>query len=61
MPGVRRARFCYNRKEAESTYFPLEMLRANSGDDVIIPDGRLDLSGWGIRDADLSVIGKVSQ
>lgn len=57
MQGVQRARFCYNRKDPETTYLPVEALYNTDGTPL---DGRLELCGWGIYDADLSEVAKVS-
>lgn len=58
MQGVHRARFCHNRKGVEDTYLPGDdaLYRLNDG---APQDGRLDLSGWGIRDEDMPGIATV--
>ncbi|CAM9619543.1 unnamed protein product, partial [Ectocarpus sp. 12 AP-2014] len=58
MQGVQRARFCHNRKDVEDTYLPGDdaLYRLNDG---APRDGRLDLSGWGIRDEDMPGIATV--
>lgn len=57
MPGVQRARFCHNRKDSGNTYLPKDALyRLRDG---APKDGRLELSGWGIRDDDMSAVAAV--
>lgn len=59
MKGVRTARFCHNRKDVESTYFPAHdvLYRLKDG---APRHGRVDLSGWGVRDEDMRSVAKVS-
>lgn len=60
MKGVQRARFCHNRKDAEDTYLPADdvLYRLNNGTPW---HGRLDLSGWGVDDDNMSGIATVSK
>ena len=58
MAGVQRARFCYNRKDAEATYFPADEALYGLKDDFL-RDGKLDLGGWGIRDIDMPEVATV--
>lgn len=57
MAGVQKARFCFNRKDPEHTYFPTDALYRINGTPL---DGKLDLCGWGIRAADMAEVAKVS-
>ncbi|CAN0017553.1 unnamed protein product [Ascophyllum nodosum] len=59
MAGVQRARFCYNRKDAEATYFPADEALYGLKDDFL-RDGKLDLGGWGIRDIDMPEVATVA-
>ncbi|CAM9373052.1 unnamed protein product [Pylaiella littoralis] len=49
MKGVKRARFCHNRKDAEDTFLPVEDVLYHLNDGAP-RGGRLDLSGWGVDD-----------
>lgn len=58
MEGVRRARFFYNRKDAETTYLPVDEVLYRLQDGAP-RDGRLDLGSWGIRDVDMLEVAEV--